>query len=278
MSKSAESCVKDAKQSRQTADTFRAAATFFDLLGIWGPLSHDVLSKSKYAKHHALRLQKAFRAGEDPNTYNLPQNQEQAQQSNGLSDTTVEKEVIASPQIETAGATALLNQGSDEENRKSSSTIPSNAQINSHSIPGSSEPVIDSTLGSLSGSNYSRPTVEDEHPQSLTYTPEPVQYNMPRSSLEEGGPKFGGAAPSNVAGIPSVQSSYQVPSSNTDRRHDISQATSEVSPHGIRYRTDDSAISDAQKHAKWAVSALNFEDVDTAVKELKIALDSLGAT
>jgi len=33
----------------------------------------------------------------------------------------------------------------------------------------------------------------------------------------------------------------------------------------------------AQKHAKWAISALNFEDVDTAVRELRIALQSLGA-
>ena len=34
----------------------------------------------------------------------------------------------------------------------------------------------------------------------------------------------------------------------------------------------------AQKHAKWAISALNFEDVDTAVKELRIALNALGAS
>jgi vacuolar protein sorting-associated protein VTA1 len=33
----------------------------------------------------------------------------------------------------------------------------------------------------------------------------------------------------------------------------------------------------AQKHAKWAISALNFEDVPTAVKELRIALQNLGA-
>ena len=34
---------------------------------------------------------------------------------------------------------------------------------------------------------------------------------------------------------------------------------------------------EAQKHAKWAISALNFEDADTAVKELRIALRALGA-
>jgi vacuolar protein sorting-associated protein VTA1 len=33
----------------------------------------------------------------------------------------------------------------------------------------------------------------------------------------------------------------------------------------------------SQKHARWAISALNFEDVNTAVKELKFALEALGA-
>jgi vacuolar protein sorting-associated protein VTA1 len=39
---------------------------------------------------------------------------------------------------------------------------------------------------------------------------------------------------------------------------------------------DDEAIAKAQKHAKWAISALNYEDIDTAVKELKNALNTLG--
>ncbi|KAG4219701.1 hypothetical protein PC116_g31820, partial [Phytophthora cactorum] len=41
--------------------------------------------------------------------------------------------------------------------------------------------------------------------------------------------------------------------------------------------TDDMAIVQAQKHAKWAISALNFEDVPTAVRELQAALATLGA-
>ncbi|KAK4672690.1 hypothetical protein QC763_105300 [Podospora pseudopauciseta] len=41
---------------------------------------------------------------------------------------------------------------------------------------------------------------------------------------------------------------------------------------------DEAAMVGAQKHAKWAISALNFEDVPTAVKELRRALELLGAT
>lgn len=40
---------------------------------------------------------------------------------------------------------------------------------------------------------------------------------------------------------------------------------------------DDQAISQAQKHARFAVSALTFDDVPTAIKELRIALRFLGA-
>ena len=42
------------------------------------------------------------------------------------------------------------------------------------------------------------------------------------------------------------------------------------------YLNDEEAILKAQKHARWAISALNFEDVNTAVKELRGALESLG--
>lgn len=40
---------------------------------------------------------------------------------------------------------------------------------------------------------------------------------------------------------------------------------------------DEEAMAKAQKHARWAISALNFEDVNTAIKELRSALETLGA-
>ena len=46
----------------------------------------------------------------------------------------------------------------------------------------------------------------------------------------------------------------------------------------VVYNTDDESVSKAQKHSKWAISALNFEDSATAVKQLKLALEALGAT
>ena len=44
--------------------------------------------------------------------------------------------------------------------------------------------------------------------------------------------------------------------------------------HGV----DDNSVQLAQKHARWAVSALTFDDVDTAIKELRNSLKYLGAS
>lgn len=47
-------------------------------------------------------------------------------------------------------------------------------------------------------------------------------------------------------------------------------------PNQATFVADEEAIMTAQKHARWAISALNFEDVNTAIKELKGALEALG--
>ncbi|KAK7191761.1 hypothetical protein DPSP01_007203 [Paraphaeosphaeria sporulosa] len=58
--------------------------------------------------------------------------------------------------------------------------------------------------------------------------------------------------------------------------HQYTQAP-QAAMHQGPFRTDEEAQMAAAKHAKWAISALNFEDVNTAVKELRLALQSLGA-
>lgn len=50
----------------------------------------------------------------------------------------------------------------------------------------------------------------------------------------------------------------------------------EVMPQ-IESKIDDLDIGNAQKHARWAISALNFEDTETAIKELREALRILHA-
>ena len=63
---------------RQTADTFDAAATFFDLTNEWGTPEPEVLQKIKFAKWNAARILKAIRNGEDPNESNPKQPEPEA--------------------------------------------------------------------------------------------------------------------------------------------------------------------------------------------------------
>jgi vacuolar protein sorting-associated protein VTA1 len=41
---------------------------------------------------------------------------------------------------------------------------------------------------------------------------------------------------------------------------------------------DDMAMAKTQKHARFAISALTFDDLDTAVKELRAVLQAMGAS
>lgn len=54
-------------------------------------------------------------------------------------------------------------------------------------------------------------------------------------------------------------------------------APAPVAPSQPSHSIDDNSISLAQKHARWAVSAMTFDDVDTAIKELRNSLRCLGA-
>jgi vacuolar protein sorting-associated protein VTA1 len=55
---------------RQTADTFLAAATFLELLNIWGEPGTEIHAKIRYAKWNAVRIMKAIKEGKDPNESN----------------------------------------------------------------------------------------------------------------------------------------------------------------------------------------------------------------
>lgn len=81
------------------------------------------------------------------------------------------------------------------------------------------------------------------------------------------------AAPTEPSGAPFVvPNPYQTP-----QVPPVQPAPVPASAQAIPQTADDQAIALAQKHARWAVSALTFDDVNTAIKELKNSLRHLGA-
>ncbi|MCJ1242877.1 hypothetical protein MMC30_000073 [Trapelia coarctata] len=353
----ADNAVRANKATRQTADTFLAAATFLELSHIWGPLDPDIASKIKFAKYHALRIAKALKAGEDPNLSN-PVSETPSEQQPPLDPNDPDVRAINGQEPAENGLTKFqpwVEEVPDEHDQlgprlaRSSTLDQSLHPSRAPSIPRSSgqnyspapsgapspqnptaedfysgashadvSPIAPST--STAGGyfpnapdGYNEPSqpvlpetpsnVPDFHESSSPAIPPPHTRSQPQipSQLfptQPGPTSEPWQTPSSPAhqqasqysqyhaGPPSAPSDlshppYQVPqqssSSQIPPRMPVHQAPVPRVNTQTAYRTDEESVAKAQKHARWAISALNFEDVNTAVKELMGALESLGA-
>ncbi|MCJ1289717.1 hypothetical protein MMC34_001250 [Xylographa carneopallida] len=355
------------KVTKQTADTFHAAATFLELDHIWGPLDPEIAAKIKYAKFHALRIAKAFKVGEDPNLSNpapeSPSNEQQSldpndpdvQALNGQDSITnaptnlqpfVEEVPDEHHRLQSRMARASSLDQSLHPSRAASIPrpsgqdfpLPNEAPSPQISNPGNFyqggpheevSPLAPSTTdrGTSEGGGYF-PTVPHEyadsnhpvlpgapftepnnaheyhnlnspslppqspidsepHPTSFSREfpnhpgqvsqqtqPSSSQYNSytPQTPIHPADPQ----PPTNFRSHAPHQHPQGPPPVQRPQRQPISQYTSQPFAQQA-YSTDEEAIMKAQKHARWAISALNFEDVNTAVKELRGALEALGA-
>lgn len=261
----AERTMKADKVTRQTADTFDAAATFFDLGSEWGPLDPEVLQKIKFAKWNAARILKAIREGKDPNESNPKVKEEEATEGPALDP-------------------------DDPEVRELTGISPQPAAV--EDVPDAGEPT--STAPQLQEPSPDAASHEGYFPPALTnapdafapspISPDPAQPAAPGSHYEQPPP----SAP--VPDIPAF--TPQAPSPYTDPSAPPSWTTTPsapAQPPPVQQPTvpawspapvsgpGQKNIDKAQKHAKFAVSALNFDDVTTAVLELRTALAALGA-
>lgn len=309
----AEAVQREGKVTRQTAETFQAAATFLDSMAIWGPLDEEVRAKSKFAKFHALRIAKAIKAGEDPNASNPVV--EEVQQPPPLADGEegIEAELKAleyqHPTVESAadsGAasprdhpiqvelhppveSSASNGGEDHDvspiepaNRQGSigggyfPSVPSDDRTSGIDIEMGDAPLPppeDTAASDFYHTATSAPTPGiDLPPPDLPHTAPappsrqapPPAHNYKNSQYKAPPPRAVAAPPPRaVAPPPAPKASYAT--------------NAPTGGSGSAYNRDDESTMVAQKHAKWAISALNFEDIDTAVKELRLALEILGA-
>lgn len=364
----ADNAMKANKASRQTADTFQAAATFLDLCQIWGPLEAETGSKIKFAKYHALRIAKAIKANEDPNLSNPTPEPEQppldpddpdVQWINGLGDSSQPQDALRQPSVmeipdeydrlqghmagrSTHGESLHPSRAPSVPPQPDRSYLPPPQQPAEDYYHGSAPPEVsplDSSTAdrSMSDGGYF-PRVPDNDgraprsslpdappadpssppvvlPESSSLTPPTsstagfLPSQLPNSLHSFPPPKMDelNTSPPSFASVPSYLpapspasfSSYPHQSSRQEPQTPIQPplpiqgaparqagaprqtAPSQIAPLPVsgqeNYLTDEEAILKAQKHARWAISALNFEDAATAVKELRGALEALGA-
>lgn len=325
------------KVTKQTADAFMAAATFFSLLEIWGEVDKEFTTKSKFAKFHAARILKAFKAGEDPNATNPVIEEPPAPPEDGLEDELKDLE------RQESGVGGSSYQAPSVENvehdvyspgpRSSSQGQPSAppkiqtptqyetfpAPPGEHEVSPIDPPpppnqfidpppdeVDDTARQNSTGGGYFPPlsdgpppaaTPSDMNPQDFYNTnapPPPAVPSAPSpSSLGLGSDNRPSRPTPDHAMAPGPTSPYTQPAPPAapiipqaapmqpvyhPQQPAPTQHAPPPPPPVTGYRTDDEATMLAQKHARWAISALNFEDVNTAVQELRLALQSLGAT
>jgi vacuolar protein sorting-associated protein VTA1 len=299
---------------RQTVDTFSAARTFLEVLGIWQkPLSEEVKARIKYAKYHEVRILKALRAGEDPNagvetppalTPSIPATMDmddpevkQLMQPSveDVSDHDLRAIPPAAPsmmlhhhhqqppQHETGGDVSPLDEADQQQHDgyfppAAAPIVPSVPTFAPDSHPSPMAPThlepqnfysapAPSSLPSTSPSFSAGPSIPPSFSPQQPYSPQPPQ--QPYSPQP---PPPSAFSPVNVVPQPQAPP-YRTPQPTIPM---FNQPVAAANISSTAYKTDDAAVAAAQKHAKWAISALNFDDVDTAVNELRIALRSLG--
>jgi vacuolar protein sorting-associated protein VTA1 len=270
---------------------------------VWqNPLNEEVAAKSKYSKYHAMRILKALKAGEDPNLSTEVEELVATPPALDPNDPEVRRIKSLQPRVEDYpedGPSPMQQDSAPQFIDRPPAINPSY-----HTQP--SEPQA-FTPSNHTGGDVSplepEPSNNDYFPQLPSFTAEappniasaptddPMQTSPAlRSTLQVDPQNFYHTAPS-----PSAASlSYIPPQLPPQQAHHINQSPPAIPqprivhppPVAMAYTTnqipenlttDDEAITQAQKHAKWAISALNFDDVPTAVRELRNALSMLGA-
>jgi len=320
---------------RQTADTFQAAATFFELVNIWNPPDADTQAKIKYAKWNAVRIAKALKEGKDPNESN-PKTEHEPKQEENLPELDPNDPEVQGLEGASKPRQASVEEVPDDQDRVEKQlahqssidqSLHPSAQVSGRASPAANfEPyprdgfpytaVQDDNVSPLEPSppNDRNGSVGGGYfPEVPTFTsgnaevPHPTA--PPGDFIDLGlpdQPSFnpGSKAPDDFQSFPPPGRDEPRNASPQDYYHQqapphlVSQPPQQpfqpppqqyapppapipqpAHPHikKDQLNTDDLAIAKAQKHARWAISALNFEDAETAVRELRDALKTLGA-
>lgn len=300
----AERTLRANKVTRQTADTFAAAATFLDLGSEWGPLDGETLQKIKFAKWNAARILKAIREGKDPNESN-PKIEEPEPETAGeaLDPNDPEVKELASlaaqqPSVEDASDAGEPAAGSAATPAQYQPSPPATAQEDYFpaapaNVPETFAPSPLSQSPAQPSSGLPPPSgpsssISATAPNHLSQpSPQIPTQSIPQLTPQAPSPGTDPSAPPSWTTTPSIPA-HQPPPAAPYSQQPSAPAWAPPVPqpapppvqqqpppltHSISSHKD---LDKAQKHAKWAISALNFDDVPTAVLELRNALASLG--
>ncbi|KAJ6001036.1 Vacuolar protein sorting-associate Vta1 N-terminal [Penicillium waksmanii] len=281
-----------------------------------GALDPEIAGRLKFGKYHAVRIVKAIKNGEDPNATNpVPEEEEQesiANQEVQTFDGSVAEQPSPSrhPPIEEISEESDRLKGRELTQQFSlDESLHTSRASSLQWPPATSNYDIPSVLGDIPGSPARTKEISNPQPGDLELSSSPgtIGYSSPVPSLPDipGASTFSGADALRYSHTlhpfppPATSSSIAVPAPTS--LHELSGTSSHIlhpaavpsgpppvlrtspahvpigPPSQPSQSVDEQSISLAQKHAHWALSALAFDDVDTAIKEFKNSLRHLGA-
>lgn len=248
--------VYDKTTTKTTITKFMAASTFFDLLNVFqndslgaevdgaqqvNGLDTDVKEKIKYCKWQAARIAKAYKQGIDPNEYDPPEPKKDEEQevNDLLSQTAKEVELENEEALTSKDETEPSAQAQNEDNDKDDDINPEDYFI----PPPSTIPTHQPNSGPA-----------DSSTESSTSSFQPDNLSAAGITIYK---------PSTPVHIPvSSQPTHQKSQGVTRQQAQIILDESEL-------------IATVQKRCKFAISALTYEDMKTALQQINEARDLL---
>lgn len=244
--------VREKTSSKATAQMFFAAATFFEVVKLFGELDKDVVDKIKYAKFHAARILRTLKAGEDPNEFTV-------EDEDDVIDDAIGEDADAPKQPTTEEEEAELPE--EEQIKRMMAEMKKEAGFDDGTDS------VDPLEGKDVSSHASKALSSSHHDDPFSNIPPAPPTFLPEDNTPPAPPSNppGDVAPPKPT-LPSPQRKVSSPAKIVAKP---------VDPRTVL--DEDALIKQAQKHAKFAISALNYEDKETALKELQAAMDLLSA-
>ncbi|RPA96183.1 DUF605-domain-containing protein [Choiromyces venosus 120613-1] len=288
------------KATSTTQDTLLAAACFLELVKIFAEPDAEIQQKIKFAKFHAARIWKAINLGQDPNPSTPERVGTPEAQSSRPPPPTVEEEAEVPSSFRSPPSAPMISRRAPQESGQAPSPpLPPEEQGPSRFY--------------YSGSPSNPTPPPPPRPMSQAPPPAVPQIHTPDTSNEYfppvpivHEPSAPSLSPSTMSaanmGFPEMHTQrplathYQPiapPSTPQGYNYNANQPTNYYSqppapvqqlpvptpsqPVMRKHEPTEEDILRAQKHAKWAISALDYEDVETAIKEFRLGLERLGA-
>ncbi|KAH8144704.1 uncharacterized protein LAJ45_11298 [Morchella importuna] len=303
------------RATSQTADTLLAGATLLEVCQVFGDLDAETLKKIKYGKFHASRILKAIQAGHDinppkpatpeptpsepapivhteppPDIYGNQHtepppdiygnaNRPPAPSIEEVPDESVELEPrLARTSLHTTPPPApqtpvLPSPRSPEKNHEYFPEVPT---VHEPSAPS----LFPTTMGPANTSFPDISPYNPPQPPQASYTQAPYAQPPPQAPYAQPPPQAPYAQPppqAPYAQPPYAPSPYSQSPPPLNHYHQAPTPAPAAPPKRAKKEVTPEEMTKAQKHARWAISALDYEDVETAIAQFRMGLELLGA-